>query len=182
MSIAGRVTNVCIQYTILRMMQARGEEMSAASYDSLVASVRSWVSAWGDEVASVDLDAGRRRFDPDAVAFGTRADVVSGLDHIASEQWGHVWAKIADFSFVVDDLVVQIADDASLAVAIVPWTSTGFDQDGTPFDRPGRATVVLRPRRADENAGSDWLAIHTHFSLALDTPSHTYGRPSGDGT
>lgn len=152
--------------------------MSEASYTSLVASVRSWVSAWGDEVASVDLDAGRRRFASDAVAFGTRADVVAGLDHIATEQWGHVWAMIADFSFTVDELVAQIADDASLAVAIVPWTSTGFHEDGTPFDRPGRATIVLRARRADEDAGLDWSAIHTHFSLALDTPSHTYGRPT----
>lgn len=161
-------------------MQARGAESSATSlpHDVVVASVRAWVAAWGDEVASVDLSAGRRRFDADAVAFGTRADVVSGLDQIATEQWEHVWGKIADFSFAVDELVVQIADDASLAVAIVPWTSTGFHQDGSSFDRPGRATIVLRPGRSHGETGPAWFALHTHFSLALDTPARTYGRPS----
>lgn len=142
-------------------------------------SIRDWIAGWGAEVAAVDFAAGRRRFAPDAVAFGTRADVVVGLDQIASEQWSKVWGNIAEFRFRLEELVVQVADDASLAVAIVPWTSTGFHRDGRPFDRPGRATVVLRRSTAGD-PDLEWSAIHTHFSLSPDTPSRTYGNASTD--
>ncbi len=159
-------------------MSAGEEHGDESEQVRIVESIAAWVAAWGTEVAALDFEAGVRRFDQAAVAFGTRADVVVGLDAIAAQQWRQVWPTIVDFSFDVDELVV-LADgaDSELAVAIVPWSSTGFDESGHPFDRPGRATIVLR-RRPSGSPGPDWLAVHTHFSLAFGTPARSFGRPS----
>jgi ketosteroid isomerase-like protein len=153
---------------------------------AIVESIAVWVADWGAEVAAVDFDAGMRRFDPDAVAFGTHADVVIGVEHIAAQQWHQVWPNIAEFAFDVDHLVVLAdGDDADLAVAIVPWSSVGFDEEGHRFARPGRATIVLR-RRSPGAPGPEWLAVHTHFSLASGTPPRSFGPlgvpASGDRT
>ena len=59
-----------------------------------------------------------------------------------------------------------------MAVAIVPWTSTGIAEDGTRFPRPGRATIVLERSQP----GAPWVGVHTHFSLARGVPSSTFGR------
>lgn len=128
----------------------------------ITASVRAWVTAWGAEVAAVDLTGARDRFDPGVVAFGTFADVVHGIDQLHDDQWSNIWPVIADFSFRVDELEVLASPDGALAVAVVPWDSTGTDGDGARFPRPGRATVVLARR----GEGDRWRGVHTHFSLA----------------
>ena len=135
-------------------------------------SIAEWVAAWGAEVAAVDIRAGRRRFDDDLVAFGTHADVVVGRDAVEAGQWSQIWPAIEDFAFVVDELRVQASPDGLMAVAIVPWTSTGVAQDGARFPRPGRATLVLE--RAEP--GAAWVGVHTHFSLARGVPAATFGR------
>lgn len=129
-------------------------------------SVRDWVAAWGAEVAAVELTAARARFDDDVVGFGTYAEVVRGIDALHDDQWSKVWPTIADFRFLVDEMATLVSPDGLQAVAVVPWTSTGFDAAGAAFDRPGRATIVLR--RAD--AESAWSGVHTHFSL-VPTPA-----------
>jgi len=50
------------------------------------------------------------------------------------------------------------------------FDSTGYHQDGTPYDRSGRATVVLV--RSATNA--PWLAQHTHLSLFRDVPTRSF--------
>jgi ketosteroid isomerase-like protein len=134
-------------------------------------SIAEWVAAWGAEVAAVDIRAGRRRFDDDLVAFGTHADVVVGRDAVEAGQWSQIWPAIEDFAFLVDQLHVDVSPDRLLAVAIVPWSSTGIAQDGQRFDRPGRATTVLRRAAID----APWVGVHTHFSLERDVPSSTHG-------
>lgn len=131
------------------------------------------MQAWGDEVARVDLAAGRARFADHVIAFGTRADVVSGLDQLFDQQWSRVWPSIEGFRFLTDQLEVIVSADRCLAVAIVPWDSTGFHEDGRRFDRPGRATIVLQ-RGAP---GDGWLGVHTHFSLAHGVPPASHGAP-----
>jgi ketosteroid isomerase-like protein len=129
------------------------------------------MSAWGEEVAGVELAAGRRRFSPEVTAFGTHAHVVHGLDALVAEQWSQIWPAIEDFRFLVDELHVEISPDRLLAVAIAPWSSTGIGHDGSRFDRPGRATVVLRRDQVD----GPWVGVHTHFSLGRDVPPRTFG-------
>jgi ketosteroid isomerase-like protein len=139
--------------------------------DADIASVRDWMAAWGAEVAAADIAAGRRRFAPTVTAFGTHADVVHGLDALVDQQWSQIWPAIEDFAFLVDQLHVDVSPDRLLAVAIVPWSSTGIAQDGQRFDRPGRATTVLRRAAID----APWVGVHTHFSLERDVPSSTHG-------
>lgn len=148
------------------MMQA------VSASDDIYVSVHHWIAAWGAEVEAADLAAGRRRFDPDVVAFGTHAHVVHGLGALHDEQWARVWPAITDFSFRLDDLVVLASPDGCQAVAVVGWDSTGFTTDGEPFDRPGRATVVVQR----EEPGGAWRGVHTHFSLARGVPESTHGR------
>lgn len=137
----------------------------------LVRSVRAWVAEWGAEVAAVQMSTARARFADDVVAFGTHADIVVGLDALEDRQWSRVWPAIEDFRFRTDELVVQASPDGLHAVAIVGWDSTGIAADGTAFDRPGRATVVLRRDGID----AAWVGTHTHFSLGRDVPSTTHG-------
>src|SRR5262245_27140908 len=130
------------------------------------ASVRDWIAAWGSEVASVDIAAARLRFDPDVVAFGTYAGVVHGIDALEAEQWRNIWPTIDGFTFRLDELVVLASADGCQAVAVVPWDSGGRGADGAAYDRPGRATVVLRRQSTD----APWFGVHTHFSLVPSPP------------
>jgi ketosteroid isomerase-like protein len=140
-------------------------------HSEVAAQIATWLEAWGSEVAAVDLRAARERFAPGLLAFGTHADVVEGRDEVEAQQWSQIWPAIEDFAFDVAHLHVLASPDGLLAVAIVPWTSTGIDEHGARFDRPGRATVVLeRPTQDDA-----WVASHTHFSLARGVPSSTHG-------
>ena len=134
--------------------------------DALTATVRAWIAAWGAEVAAVDMAAARHRFAPDVVAFGTFARIVHGLDALEADQWRNVWPTISGFTFRVDELVVLASADGCQAVAVVPWDSEGRDADGAAYDRPGRATVVLRRESVD----APWFGVHTHFSLVPPRP------------
>ena len=129
--------------------------------------IHDWFVGFGACVRRGDLVGGEAFFDRGVVAFGTKADVVAGLDNLVAQQWSGVWPNIADFAFRLDQLHVDGQGD--LAWAVVPWTSTGFDESGSPFDRPGRATIVLRRH------GDRWLAIHSHFSLNPGVQPRTYG-------
>jgi ketosteroid isomerase-like protein len=130
------------------------------------------VADWGAEVAAADIRAGRQRFVDGLIAFGTHADVVEGREGVEAGQWSQIWPAIEDFAFDIDQLHVNASPDGLMAVAIVPWHSTGIHADGTRFDRPGRATIVLE-RGA---VGEPWMGTHTHFSLARGVPSSTHGQ------
>jgi ketosteroid isomerase-like protein len=132
----------------------------------VTSSVRAWIAAWGDEVAGVDMAAARRRFAPGVVAFGTFARMVHGIDALEADQWRNIWPTIDGFAFRLAELVVIASADGRQAVAVVPWDSRGRGPDGAPYDRPGRATVVLQRESAD----SPWLGVHTHFSLVPRPP------------
>jgi ketosteroid isomerase-like protein len=137
--------------------------------------VRAWIAAWGAEVAAVDLAAGRQRFAEDVSAFGTHADVVIGRDSLEAQQWSQIWPAIEDFAFLTEEMQTIVSPDRLQAVAVCGWTSRGVALDGTRFDRPGRATVVL----TRDSPGHDWLGRHTHFSLARGVPQDTHGaRPA----
>ncbi len=51
------------------------------------------------------------------------------------------------------------------------FDSTGYSAAGVPYDRPGRATIVLG-RAA---LGEDWIGQHMHVSLFRDVPSRSFG-------
>jgi ketosteroid isomerase-like protein len=130
--------------------------------------LRAWFATWGALVRARDFAAARALFDGDVSGFGTHAAIVRGQAALEAEQWRQVWPTIADFRFVVEQLHGGM--NGEHAWAAVPWTSTGLHPDGTPFPRPGRATVIFVRR------DGLWLGVHTHFSLAPGTPGRSYGR------
>lgn len=132
------------------------------------AAVHTWFTLLGEFCAAIDYDSAEAIFATDVVSFGTRADIVSGLDNLRRNQWEGIWGNIADFRIDLDSVQAFGEDDTAWGVAT--WTSTGFDEAHRAFQRPGRATVTLARR------DGTWLATHTHFSLNPGTPPRTYGR------
>ena len=129
--------------------------------------VEQWFELLGRYCAAVEFESARAIFAEDVASFGTHARVVKGVETLESEQWRGIWPNIADFK--IDMETVASGGDGDLAWGMAAWSSTGFHEDGTSFDRPGRASVVLARR------DGRWLAVHTHFSLMPGTPSGTYG-------
>ncbi|MBI4257923.1 MAG: nuclear transport factor 2 family protein [Thaumarchaeota archaeon] len=138
--------------------------------DDISVAIREWFERFGRYCASVDYESARRIFAPDVVSFGTKAEIVSGLNHLQKNQWEGIWPNIRDFTFDLHN--IYSSGDGRYAWGITTWASTGFDREGKPFFRPGRATVVLERREGE------WLAVHTHISLYPGTPPSTFG-PKG---
>ena len=125
---------------------------------SLAGIAREWLSALQKCVRAVDFEKAHPLFAEDVISFGTHATVVTGRDALEHEQWRHVWPRIREFTFRLDQ-VHCVGGDQSVVV-IAPWDSLGISSDGTLFSRPGRATIVLT------HQSGRWVAAHTHFSLS----------------
>lgn len=145
--------------------------MSTTSYSITVtdpkAAVTEWFERLGRYCAAVDYDSTRKIFSTDVVSFGTKADIVAGLDYLQQKQWTVIWPNIQYFKINLESILS--GGDERIAWGAATWTSTGFNEDGTGFSRPGRATTVL------ERRDGQWLSVHTHISLNPGTPSRTYG-------
>lgn len=119
--------------------------------------IKEWFRAFEARVRAVDYAGARPLFAEEVVSFGTFGTILVGRQELETGQWRHVWSRIRDFRFRLDQLTWGAAGDLAWAVCL--WGSEGLREDGSTFPRPGRATVILR-RQNDR-----WLAIHTHFSL-----------------
>lgn len=133
-----------------------------------VEATQQWFHLLGRYCAAVDYDSNEAIFAEDVVSFGTKAAIVSGREHLRKNQWEGIWGNIRDFKIDTDN--IHAGGGAAHAWGVAPWSSTGFHKEGTPFVRPGRATVIL------ERRDGVWLSVHTHFSLAPGTPAQTYGQ------
>ena len=136
------------------------------------AEVRDWLDRFAACVRQVDY-AARPFWHPDIVIFGTYQELVKSLSAWIERQWDNVWPRTAEFRFDLANTMVMASPDSAIAVAITPWTSTGFHENGVPFDRPGRATIVLA-RQPDGR----WLGVHSHMSLARGVPQDSHGKRS----
>ncbi len=134
------------------------------------AALLEWLSVFSGYVREVDYATARRLFHPDILAFGTHRDVIPGLEAWIRTQWDNVWPRTSDFRFDLEAAHVLASRDGSMAVAVAPWTSTGYHQDGTTFDRPGRATMVFEKTR------DRWLCVHSHMSLNRGVPQQSHAR------
>ena len=131
------------------------------------AEIARWISEFQTAVRARDFAAGRALFASDAVAFGTFAAAVSGLDNIEREQWRQIWPRIRDFTLEPDATVRASGDSAWIAAG---WTTEATAPDGRPFRRPGRATFVL------ERRGGRWVAVHSHVSLMPSQSDEVHGK------
>jgi ketosteroid isomerase-like protein len=135
------------------------------------ASVRDWLIRFAAHVRAVDYAAARPFWHEDIVIFGTYQELVRSRDAWQVTQWDNVWPRTADFAFTLDAVLVLASADGGTAVAVAPWTSTGFHADGTRFDRPGRATLML-VRGGPEG----WVGMHSHMSLGKGVPQDSFGQ------
>jgi ketosteroid isomerase-like protein len=132
-----------------------------------------WLERFSGFVREVDYASARPLFHPDVLAFGTHRDVIPGLEAWQDTQWDNVWPKTSDFRFDTKAAHVLVSADNSMAVVVVPWTSTGYAKDGTTFDRPGRATMVFN-RQDGNHASANWLCTHSHMSLNRGVPQQSF--------
>ncbi len=132
------------------------------------AAILAWLEVFAGHVRAVDYASARPMWHPDLLAFGTYNDVIQGLEAAIATQWDNVWPRTADFAFDLAGTHVLAAGDGSMAMAVAPWTSTGFHPDGRHFDRPGRATMVFAPD------GTLWRCVHSHMSLNRGVPQASH--------
>lgn len=137
-----------------------------------LAGIRRWFARLAQCVQAVDYEAAFPLFAEDLIAFGTFNDFVTERPTVAREQWMNVWPTIRNFRWRLDGVQAIVAADRSSAVGMAIFDSDGFREDGSRFDRRGRATVAFsRPA-----IGAAWVALHTHMSLFRDTPRRSFGR------
>ncbi len=130
------------------------------------AGLRVWLDVFAGHVRDVDYAAAAPSFHPDVLAFGTHRDVIPGLAAWIRTQWDNVWPRTTDFRFDLERTRYLAA--LPMAVAIAPWTSTGYHRDGTPFDRPGRATMIY------QRVGEAFICVHSHMSLNRGVPQESH--------
>jgi ketosteroid isomerase-like protein len=133
-------------------------------------SIEAWLRDFSAVVRDRDFAAGRSFFADDAVAFGTFARAVTGLEHIEREQWRQVWPRIRGFRFDADPIARVAGDSAWIAAT---WASEATGPDGRAFERTGRATFVLGRR------GGRWVCLHSHLSLLPSQSEAAHGRAAG---
>jgi ketosteroid isomerase-like protein len=134
------------------------------------AQLRAWVETFGRHVRRREFAEAATLFDADVVSFSSLRDVVVGLPELVESQWKQVWPSIEGFRFETESLRAFVSLDRCLAVVAVTWASTGFDASAQPFDRPGRATIIL-----GREPPAPWRGIHAHFSLNRGVPQSSFG-------
>lgn len=140
-----------------------------------VALIRRWFQHLQMRVQAVDFEGAKPLFAEDMITFGTVAAFVIGREETEQEQWRNVWSRIDGFRWALDDLRVIISSDRLTAVGMAVFQSTGYSEDGEPYDRPGRATIVL----SRDAIGREWVAQHTHMSLFRNVPTRSFGSRRG---
>ena len=144
----------------------------AGEHEDIVA-VRRWFERVAEHVCAVDFAGARPIFAEEMVAFGTFTDFMTGRDKAEASQWRNVWPHIDGFRWRPDIRAIVSADRLT-AVGMAIFDSTGYTPDGTPYARPGRATVAFTRQKP----GDPWLANHTHMSLFRDVPTRSHkGKP-----
>jgi ketosteroid isomerase-like protein len=137
-----------------------------------LARVKRWFRRLSDHVRAVDFAGARPLFAEDMIAFGTFENFITGRERVEAAQWRNVWPVTSHFRFREDDIRAIVSPDRLCAIGMGVFDSTGYAEDGCPYDRPGRTTVALSRREI----GEDWVADHTHMSLFRDVPSRSFGK------
>ena len=133
--------------------------------------VRRWFHRLQLHVQSVDYVGARALFAEDVVTFGTFSAFTIGREATEKEQWRQIWSRIDGFRWRLEDLRVIISGDRQTAVSMALFESIGYTEEGTPYERPGRCTIVLGRATIEH----DWVAQHIHASLFQGIPARSFG-------
>ena len=135
-------------------------------------SVKEWYDRWSGFVAEVNFTPVRAMFAEDAIAFGSKVEVMTSQPQLEREQWRSVWPSIEDYRFDTSTLEVIMSPDRLMAMGACIFRSTGLHPDGQTFERNGRSTVTLmRP-----SVSTPWVCTHSHISLKPGTPAISHGK------
>lgn len=129
-----------------------------------------WLARFAACVRAVDFRSAYPFWHEDIVIFGTYQELVRSRQAWTDTQWSNVWPRTRDFTFDLAQTEVLASADGGTAIAIAPWTSTGWHEDGREFDRPGRATIVLQ-----KQPDGRWVGVHSHMSLGRGVPQDSHG-------
>ena len=137
-----------------------------------LARVKAWFQRLSDHVRAVDYEGARPIFADDMIAFGTFENFITGRESVEKAQWRNVWGVTAGFRFRMDDIRAIVSRDRLTAIGMGVFDSTGYREDGAPYERPGRTTIAFS-RKA---VGADWVCDHSHMSLFRDVPTRSFGK------
>lgn len=136
------------------------------------ASIKAWFDDWGAMVGERRFEDARALFHKQVLGFGTWMDLVEGLDALEAKQWRSIWGTIKHFRHETErTLKVLVSPDRLMASGLVTWTSTGIDEAGADYERPGRTTALF----VRESTDAPWRCIHTHVSLFRGVPQKSHG-------
>jgi ketosteroid isomerase-like protein len=124
-----------------------------------------WLKRFEKCVRDRDFSGARRLFSAKVIGFGSIAPHTHDLDHLEAEQWRQVWPNIENFTFELEELSVFGSEEKGLMALVLPWSSVGIAPDGSRFDRPGRATLLI-----ERGSDGSWYCVHSHYSV-LPGPS-----------
>ena len=79
-------------------------------------SIAEWFERWAELVANVDFRRVREIFVEDAVAFGSKVEMVTTREALEVEQWRPVWPTMADYRYDLSTLEVILSPDRLMAV------------------------------------------------------------------
>ena len=137
-----------------------------------IALIRRWFQRLTDHVQAVDYAGARPLFAEDLIAFGTFADYMTGRDVIEKQQWRNIWGTIDHFRCRLDDMRSILSADRFTAVGVIIFDSTGYNEDGAPYDLPARAwSCSAGPRSA--RIGSRSTRISPYAAAFPGAPSAT---------
>ena len=117
--------------------------------DGTSAEVKDWLARFAACVREVDYAAAYPFWHEGIAIFGTYQELVRSRRAWTETQWDNVWPRTADFAFDLANTLVLASPDGAMAVAVAPWTSTGFHPDGTSVRgrpwQPDRANPPVQP-------------------------------------
>ena len=74
-------------------------------------SVKEWYDRWSGYVADVNFTAARPTFAEDAIAFGSKVEVMTSQAQLEAEQWRSVWPSIENYRFDTSTLELIMSPD-----------------------------------------------------------------------
>jgi ketosteroid isomerase-like protein len=126
--------------------------------DALRADLLRWFDQFAECVRAQDIEGASHLFDDQVLGFGTRNEMLIGLEALRESQWRPTWAETRDFRFLPETIHTDICSSGERAWASCLWTSCGDPGDRPAFPRRGRATFIFV-----EDGG--WRCIHSHLSM-----------------
>ena len=126
--------------------------------NAIRAELLQWFDQFSQCVRAQDLEGAEHLFDERVLAFGTRNEMLLGLDELREKQWRPTWNATREFRFLPESIHLDICESGDRAWGGCLWTSCGDPGGRPPFARRGRATFAFA-------RDGRWRCTHSHLSM-----------------